>query len=77
MDGLISRNEAREIIADMHGFCRNDVLCDAMVRINALPEVKAITMEWLKEQIAEAPDSLWASLIKSVMNQWQKEQEAR
>lgn len=42
-----------------------------------VPAVDAIPMEWLKEQIAEVQDSLWASLIKSVMNQWQKEQEAR
>lgn len=39
--------------------------------------IDAIPVEWMKEQIAEAPDSLWASLIKSVMNQWQKEQEAQ
>lgn len=41
------------------------------------PTISAIPVEWLKEQIAEAPDSLWASLIKSVMNQWKKEQEAQ
>ena len=42
MDDLISRNEAREIIADMRGLCRNDVLCDAMAKINALPSVSAV-----------------------------------
>jgi hypothetical protein len=46
-------------------------------KIDEQPTISAIPVEWLKEQISEAPDSLWASLIKSVMNQWKKEQEAR
>lgn len=37
------------------------------------PTIGAIPVEWLEEQIAEAPDSLWASLVKSVMDQWKKE----
>lgn len=42
MNDLISRNEAREIIADMRGLFCNDILCDAMAKINALPSVSAV-----------------------------------
>jgi hypothetical protein len=48
-----------------------------VIAAKCAPTIDAIPVEWLKGQIAEAPDSLWASLIKSVMNQWQKGQEAR
>ena len=42
MADLISRAAARDIIVDMRGLCRNDVLCDAMKKINAISSVDAV-----------------------------------
>lgn len=61
----------------IHGIGLEPVVAVETVRdlVIGSPTIDAIPVEWLKEQITEAPDSLWASLIKMVMNQWQKEQE--
>lgn len=42
MADLISRAAARDIIVDMRGLCRNDVLCDAVKKINAISSVDAV-----------------------------------
>ena len=42
MADLISRAAARDIIADLHGLCRNDVLRDTLAKIDAIISVDAV-----------------------------------
>ena len=39
---LISRAAARDIIADLHGLCRNDVLRDTLAKIDAITSVDVV-----------------------------------
>ena len=39
--------------------------------------VEAVPVAWFDEQIAKAPDSLWASCVRGVMKVWQKEREEK
>lgn len=41
MADLIFRAAARDIIADLHGLCRNDVLRDTLAKIDAITSVDA------------------------------------
>ena len=75
MDDLISRAVAVRIIADMHGLCRDDVLCESIQEIKELPAVNAVPVGWLREKMlnGEPDDSktAWRTL-----KMWQREQEA-
>ena len=42
MADLISRAAARDIIADLHGLCRNDVLHDTLAKIDSITAVDAV-----------------------------------
>ena len=37
-----------------------------------MPTVEAIPVEWLKQQIYDKPQSLWACMCRDVYTRWQK-----
>jgi hypothetical protein len=89
-DELISRSAAIEHMESMAGCaacnnydgvrCRACIWDDAMNIVDELPAVEAITLEWMREKMRG-----YASILKSpelkalvtVMQMWEREQEAR
>ena len=78
MDDLISRAAARDIFADLHGLCRNDVLRDTLAKIDAITSVDAVPVGWLIDR-ANDPERapLYRRYAQMLYEEWQKEQEAR
>lgn len=76
MADLITRALAIDIIVDMRGLCRNDVLCDAMKKINAISSVDAVPITWLKAHSREYCED-WGEepvTVENALAMWQKEQ---
>ena len=82
---LISRAAAVRIIADMHGLCRDDVLCESIQSIKELPAVDAALVvhgRWVKmtgmmppeyHGHYECSECQWH--MKGLRNSWTREEE--